>query len=211
MLRGIRNWSCQLLFATGLLSLSFPALAQDAQFEVTPLANFLFAASFEVDDIDFGRVDVDLDETADLGLAIDIPINRHLQIELLYLDQSADADLDTGFLSPSFSLGEVNIETYHAGVLWQGASGQLKPFFVITAGISNVDLDIPGVDSESAFSLTVGGGIKAFFSEHIGLRLDGRLFVISIDDSSNNFRDCCYDDGESFGGGLVSAGLILAF
>ncbi len=190
---------------------ALPALAAGDGVEITPIATFQTGSSFEATDFEFGPVDVDLKSSEDFGVLVDIPLNRHFQIELLYLDQSTEIELDQGLLFPGFSLGSIKLETAHAGVLWQGAAGQLKPFFVMTAGVTRLNPEDPFIDSETAFSMTLGGGVKAFVTRHIGFRLDGRLFVAALD-TGNQRRHCCGDEGGSgFASGLVTAGVIFAF
>lgn len=180
--------------------------------EITPVASLLFGASFEIDDFELGRLEIDLEESTDLGLLVDIPINRHFQVELVYLDQSMQAEVDFGLLFAPEPLGRANLETYQAGVLWQGASGQLKPYFVFTGGLSRLDFELPGTNSETGLSMSFGGGLKAFFTDHIGVRVDGRFFVFEVDSGASEFgRGCCGEQNDSLGAGLVSAGLIFAF
>jgi hypothetical protein len=180
--------------------------------EITPIASFLFAGTFPVDDFELGRLDVDLDSTTNLGLIADFALNRHFQIEVLYLDHQTDANIDFGLLFAPEPLGKVDLQTFQAGVLWQGAAGQIKPYFVLTAGATNLDFELPGANDHTGFSMTFGGGVKAFLTQHLGVRLDGRLFVVDVGSGgSRGYRDeCCYQS-DSLSAGLLSGGVIFAF
>jgi hypothetical protein len=62
--------------------------------------------------------------------------------------------------------------------------------------------------------MSLGGGVKIFFNEHVGMRFEGRGYFTVIDDYDSgcyDYCDCCdygYNDTLA---GIASAGLILAW
>jgi opacity protein-like surface antigen len=64
------------------------------------------------------------------------------------------------------------------------------------------------------YTMTVGGGLKTFFTEHFGVRFDGRYYGTLLDSDHQDCNDGhCHshhhDDWMS--NGDVTGGLVLAF
>jgi hypothetical protein len=81
-------------------------------------------------------------------------------------------------------LGDLTISTYHGYFAYNfgEADSPMRPFVFFGLGATHfgsVDTNILGVDrtinGESQFSSTLGGGVKFFFSPHVGARVQGRL------------------------------------
>lgn len=204
--------SCLLLLAAALSTGSLAARqpAWDRAVELTPVASYQFGSSFEVDDFDLGRVDLEIDDGAGYGAILDIDLTRSIQLELLAVRQESELELDRGFRSPAEPLGDVDLDYLHAGVLWHGILGQVQPFGVFTIGATRLDAD--GFDSETYPSVSLGGGVKLLFNDRIGARFEGRFFATALDEDD----DCCRrrrsrDDGDDLVQGFVAAGLILRF
>ena len=215
---GTISASTAALFLVGLCVSANPMLAQNV--EITPVFNYNFGSSIEVDDFDFGGVDIDLDDADGLGLFADFRITNNIQLEVLYSVQKTELEVDEGLFSESFPIADADVEYLHAGVLFQGNLGQVKPYFAITGGLTRIDVALEGTDSETYPSIGLGGGVKVLFTDHIGLRADARLFVTALDEDDDFYRrrgdgrrfrdDCCGSD-DSLAQGQVSVGLIFAF
>ncbi len=183
--------------------------AQNQKVEITPTLAYSFGSNFEIDDFDFGLIGLDVEDGDTAGLTLDFTISRSLQLELFYLTQDTDLELDTGFLDPGEPLGGLDLDYIHGGVLWQLNAGQIKPFLTLTGGITRIDAEIGG-DSETRPSIGAGGGIKIFFTDHIGFRAEGR-YLVTILDEDDDF-DCCADySDDNLTQGVVGVGLIIAF
>ena len=187
------------------------ASAQDKQFEITPYASYLFGGSFDLFDFELGVVDFELEEDAAFGLIVGIPITRSLQVELSYLQQRTELQIDEGLFEGVFTVADIDIDTYLAGILWQGTFGQVRPFFVAGLGVADLRIDVPDTDNEVRPALSLGGGVKTMFTPHLGLRFEGRIFAILLDEDDDG--RCCrrYDDGQSITQGQLTAGVIFAF
>jgi hypothetical protein len=194
-----------------LLAAALSAGAQEKRFEITPYASYLFGGSFDLFDFEFGRVDFELEEDAAFGVHFDIPISPSFQVELTYLKQDTTLQIDEGLFADDFPVADIEIDTFLVGILWQGTFGQVQPFFVGSVGLSDLSLDLPGTDNEVQPAFSIGGGVKTMFTENLGLRFEGRILGILIDEDERDF--CCryYEDGQSITQGQVSAGLIFAF
>ena len=196
--------------ATGVGS---PASAQKPRFEITPYYGYSFLGGFEIDDYEFGRLDLELDDTSLQGLIVGIPVRRNLHLEFLVNEQETRFGLDEGPFLGAADLGPMDISYYHAGVTWTAPLGQVRPFASFRAGITRLAPDSDFLpETESRFSVGLGGGTKIFLTDHIGLRFDARLLVTSTGDDDLCCYDCCYGgERDDLVQAIVSAGFIFAF
>jgi len=166
---------------------------------------------------DLFDTDVKIDDSETYGVAIDIPLSRGFQVELLANRQESAFRANGGLFENDRRLADVSIENYQAGILWQWGGGQVNPFVVATLGVAKLDPDVAGAASENRFAGTLGGGVKVFFSRNIGLRFEGRGYWADL--GGDDFGDCdrhgnyCYDynydqDLYQFEGAV---GLIISF
>lgn len=158
------------LFPTAILALLllFP-LAAVAAVEITPMAGYRFGGNLEDQD----GVNVDLESGASGAIAIDFDYERNSQIELFWSRQKSTIGDNPGF--PRFDL---DIDYFHLGgtVLFPDEF-DFVPYGAGGVGVTVFTPDSPGFDTETRFSVSVGGGIKYFPFEHVGLRLEGRGYV----------------------------------
>jgi len=152
------------------------AAAQVTRFEITPFAGYRLDGQVDNSaDIGFDfRSDVQIDEAPTFGLMLDIPLNPNWQLELMGSRESTSFSVDAGLLTPSQDLGDADLDLYQAGFLFQWGEGQVSPFVVGTLGLARIDPDFPELDAENYLSGTVGGGVKIFFADNVGIRLEGR-------------------------------------
>lgn len=192
---------------------SSPAVAQKERFEITPYYGHSFLGGFEIDDYEFGRLDLEIDDATVDGVVIGFPLRRNLHVELFLNEQETAFGLDEGPFLGATDLGGMDVSYYQAGVSWTASMGQVRPFVSLSAGVTRL---APNSDflpeSESHFSLGLGGGVKIFFGDHVGLRLDARLLVTDTSDEDACCHGCCYGgERDDLVQGLVSAGLVFAF
>ena len=182
--------------------------------ELSPSVGFQFGGEYEYDDIDFGFTELEAESNESFGLTLGIPVSRHFQVELLALQQ--DTRLEIGEGVGDLEIDDLEASYYHAGILWQGGLGQVRPFVAASAGVTRFDPGLTRFRSEDQFSISVGGGVKIMTSRNIGFRLEGRLFATDLDepriDAFDDDYDYCYDScDQTFVQGRLSAGLIFAF
>ena len=184
-------------------------MAPPRRFELTPLAGYRLAG--QIDSSEFDRGDVEIDESAVLGLELEIPIAPGLQIELMARRQETAFVVDRGVLDPSEELGDVTITHAHAGLLVQWGPGQVNGFVVVSGGLAAIDPEGAGLDAETRLSGSFGGGLKVFLTPSVGLRFEGRAFWTDFQSELDrgDRRRSTYDDALVQGEGTV--GLIVAF
>ena len=205
------------LLLTLALLLALPALAaaQEGRFEITPTAGYRLSGQVTAYDDDGFSEDTDLevDEGAIYGLTFDIPLGYRWQLELLANRQQSSFSFDPGLFDPSVDLGDVDIDYYHVGLLYEWGRGQVNPYGTAAIGLARIQPDSPAIDAEDQFSASLAGGVKLRFNENLGLRLEVRGYWTNLDTDFDAGRRRRHFDttDEALYQVEGSAGLILAF
>ena len=186
------------------------ALAQKV--ELSPFATLPFGGEFE-SDRDFDLLSFGVDDGSGYGLSLGFALSRDLQLELFWSHQESDLVEESGFLLGDSPLTDLDIDYYHAGVLYHWGGGQFRPFIAGSLGVTEFGPDDPILEHETRFSLGVGAGVKILFNQSFGLRLEARAFTTVIDEG-DDFCDhgvCYYEEGTYFLQGELRGGLLFAF
>jgi hypothetical protein len=186
------------------------------RFELTPTFSYNFGGTITAEDSRFFEFDLEADDSEAYGITFGIPLSPWAQIELLASRQQTQLSYERGLFGGNRGVADFDVSYYHVGGLFQFGNGQIHPFFVASLGIANLNPDVPGARAENKFSGSIGGGVKIFFTDNVGLRLEGRGFwtlLDSSDDYDYYYDDCYCDYGytNTFDQGQVSAGLIIAW
>jgi hypothetical protein len=194
-----------------LLLIPAAAMAQTRRFELTPMVGYRFNGEFQADSDIFNRnLDVRIDEGAVFGVIFDVPLNENWQLELLANRQDSSFIVDEGLFTPEQDLGDVTVDYFNAGFLYQWGPGQVNGFVSGGVGLARIDPDFPEVEAENRFSGNIGGGVKILFAPNIGLRLEGRGYWVDLDTGFEGRYDR-FDSDEGLYQAEASAGLIIAF
>jgi opacity protein-like surface antigen len=182
-----------------------------ADFEVTPFAGYTMGGEFH--DAVTGQA-LSFNDASSYGIMLDLKQAEDSWIELYYSLQHTSLKADQGpfFGNPLF---DVSIEYFHLGGTYGQATGKVRPFVVGTIGATYMDPKGAGLNPETKFSLSLGGGVKFYLSEHVGIRLDARWFGTFIGGSGSVFCSegkCLIDvQGDVLSQFSANAGVILAF
>jgi hypothetical protein len=198
-----------------LTGFASPATAQSHKVELTPFVGYMFGGEVNVWD---GSMSIKDD--MNYGLVLDFVLNRNTELEASY------TRMDTELVYDEFRVGKRPIYSTSVNV-WQ-FGGQyrfnpqetVRPFLSGTLGFTHygvgekLDDDAPNVSSDTFFSIVLGGGVKIFPSERIGIRLAGHLYS-TILSSGGGFwcgtGGCGVGlSGWGFWQGDVQAGLTIA-
>lgn len=166
----------------GMLLIASGAAAQSV--ELTPFAGYQFGGTF-IDHFDDGFTvdDIDVEESESFGLMLDIAITENAQIELLYSLQETELETPRFFGTRT---SDLDVEYFHVGFLWQWIPNEkIRPFVVGSLGVASFDL--AGVGDETAFSQSVGGGVKVLANKHFGVRFEGRMYSTLVDEGDEVF------------------------
>jgi hypothetical protein len=200
------------LFALLLLLAPATAWGQASRIEITPQFGYRIEGEVEVIDDDFLSADGEIDESEVFGITVGFPASRNFQWELIARRQETALRSDGGLFEQPVKIADIELTHVQVGIVAQWGGGQVQPFFGAALGIAQLDPDLPQADSEEQFSASMGGGVKVFFSDHVGLRFEGRGWYTSIGDDADYCDRRCYDYEDS---GIYqiegSVGLIFAF
>ena len=219
--RHLRCLSCHLirtLTATAALTAlaagtTSPAAGQERRFEITPYYGHSFLGGFEIEDREIRRPDLETANSSVHGLIVGFPIRRNFHLELFINGQDTRFRVSQETPQATAYLDSVEVTSSHVGAAWTYPIGQVRPFASFSAGITRLapesDL-LP--ETQTRFSVGIGGGTKIFFTDHLGLRLEARLLVPTTDEEDI----CCprllpRRRSQRFAQGIVSAGLTYAF
>jgi hypothetical protein len=205
-----------LRFVMALTAMLFPICAIAMEIEVTPFIGYTMGGDFT--NATTGTP-LSFDDTSSYGIMVDFKqaVNKEggePWIELYYSRQQTKLKADQGpFVSnPLF---DVNVEYFHIGGTYGQATGKVKPFVVGTFGVTHMTPKGDGLSAETKFSLSLGGGVKLYLTEHVGLRFDARWFGTFFNGSGSVFCSggaCLVNvQGDVLSQYTANAGVVLAF
>lgn len=158
------------LFAVVLSIVLTPVGLSAQRVEITPFGGFQFGGDLRIQ-----SGDLDVSSGLNYGFTIDVSFMPGSKIEFLYGRQVTDLELEDGTTGAVSALFDMAVEFIHIGVMHEWDLGKVKPFAVLTGGVTHM---VPqGVDRESErwASGMFGGGVKTFVSERVGIKAQGRL------------------------------------
>jgi len=159
-------------------------MAQDDsfKFEIAPFAAYRIGGQF--DEMD-GDAEFELHESSAQGIMLNVRANPNGQWEMLYARQNTEVDTQGLFITdPVFDL---DVEYFHLGGTYLFDGDNVRPFIVMTLGLSHFSPQPVEFDAESFFSASFGGGVQLNATGRIGLRLEARAFTTLVDNDSAIF------------------------
>jgi len=194
-----------LLFA---LVAGFLANAQGNAIEIQPYVGFQFGNTLHAYE---GQVKTQ--DGLDWGGTVNIELRPGVYLELMYSRMETSMQLDRyyGISNPPF---DATIQYFHIGGLVEQSIGQVTTFGVFTLGAVDYNPDLASYSNETQFSIAFGGGVKYFFSDNIGIRLQARALMplyfggFGLFCGTGGCSGGAYTSSYTFAGDLT-AGLIL--
>jgi opacity protein-like surface antigen len=146
-------------------------------FEITPFAGYMGGGEFE-DPLD--GADRDLDADTNFGVIFDVAAEYWRHYELLYSQQGTTIQGETPI--------DVDVQYLQlGGIVSHPDMERVIPYFGITVGAAQFSPDAPGLDDETKFAMTIGGGMRIPITDHIGVRFDARGFITFFDTNADVF------------------------
>jgi hypothetical protein len=173
--------AASILAAAALSCLSIGSAAADGhdpRFELTPYLGYRIGGEFEQQN---GSAKYELDEGHSAGLIFNIAARDvNTQWQLLYGQQSTSLKTPLTF-DPSARLG-LDVEYFQFGgtYLFDDDGDDMRPFVALTAGVTHFAPTLSGVDAESFFSGSIGGGVQLWQTRRVGMRLEARVFATFV-------------------------------
>ena len=189
------------------------------EFEITPFGGYKFGGRIDVPPDAVSVFDyLPIKSSVDYGLEADYSIWPNLQAEFQFNHQPTEIDAHQFANDTNIPLTSASINMYQFGFVYnfKPTDAKLKPFFGAGLGFTNWKPS-SALPFSNTFSYNVGGGVKYFFSSHVGLRLDVRWSPSRTTSQNEQFCDPFY----GFCGtervsshaeqGQVNVGLIFRF
>jgi hypothetical protein len=169
-----------------------PVMAADPpRFDITPMVGYRAGGEFDVVDPEAtGDTSIDLDEGTVFGLDLGLYRDSTSFYELLYTRQ------DSGFDGPDVAVGNVDLATeylHFGGTLLFPDETWFVPWLSLTVGVTRLDPQEGGFDSETEFSASLGGGVRMPFGERTAATLGVRGYVTLVDSDTAIF---CVGSGD---------------
>jgi opacity protein-like surface antigen len=181
------------------------------QFEIAPFIGYLFTGNLQTLD-----GELKIDNSFNYGMALDIRISDDLLIELLYNRTDTGVGLRKEYYNTTDYLFDMSVEYFQAGVQVETETGQFRPFAAFTIGATDFNPKESNYENDWKFSFTAGGGIKYYFTDNLGVRLQWRFLVPIYFSSASIFCNDGYCGIFITGGTYLlqydlTAGLIVSF
>lgn len=196
-----------------LLGSAAPSRAQ-GKFEIQPFVGYKFGGGTDVAPNFLGVNRINFDSSIDYGVTATYNASEHFGVEFLWNRQptNATASYSGGGTYPA-KVG-VNLDQYHGDFLYSFHKGKLEPFILVGVGATNIS---GAGSSTTKFSWGVGGGVKYFFSEHLGVRAQMRYTPTYLYSTNGgvwcNWWGYCFvvPNDHFLNQGEVTTGIVLRF
>ncbi len=176
MVRGLAVTTC-LLCALSPLG----ALASDG-LEFVPFVGYRFGGSFDDKLNDTTR---EVEDRNTWGFAFSTPASPNTRYEFLYSHQ--DTRL-TDKVNPQDTF-DLDIHYLHLGGTVDVSYDRFVPFFSGGIGMTRLNPGRSGFSDETRLSLSVGGGLKWYPTDSLGIRFEMRGYGTLMDTSGSLFCD----------------------
>lgn len=183
-----RIFSGSAIAAAGILCLASPARAEQPReynnWEFTPFVGYMAGGEFE-DPTDSSSRDLDAD--TDFGIFVDAATDWWRHYEMLFVSQSTRVKGATPF--------DMDVQYLQFGgtVAYPEPTHRVIPYFGMTVGGARFSPNAAGLDDETKFAFTIGGGVRVPITDHFGVRLDLRAFGTVLGSEGDLF--CVSDAG----------------
>jgi hypothetical protein len=142
--------------------------------QLTPFAGYRFGGDLYEE---ITATSLDLDGAPSFGGIADIFVNSEgLSFTFLYSHQEVEVDVPAS--GGAVRTADLLVDHWMAGGTQDIGRGWAVPFLSGLLGLTRFGGD---GDSEVRFSLAGGGGVKLLPTEHVGVRLDGRVYAVFVD------------------------------
>jgi opacity protein-like surface antigen len=160
---------------TMLLTIAAADSAAQQRVEIQPFFGGRFGGGFDVSAPTFGGgfrlAEVDFESGPAYGFTAGVFVSQMIQLEFLLSRQ------DTGIEIDGVKISDASHTQYHGNVLFHflDEDSRVRPYILIGMGASTVSPDLAGNHDVTKFSYGLGGGVKTYFSDHVGMRFQARL------------------------------------
>ena len=152
--------------------------------EVTPFVGYRLGGVFTDEETDS---DFEFDDTSSVGVVLAFEVDESSYVEVYYSHQDTDLIDDDGLFTGDV-LFALDVDMFQVGGRYEwDPPSPVRPFMTGTLGLTHLDPKPSGLQSETRFSVSLGGGARIPVREWLSLRLEGRLFLTFLSSSTEIF------------------------
>lgn len=140
--------------------------------EITPIYGYSLNGS-----VNMYRAKFKMENAAHFGGIISVEVMPGTYGEFSYTRSKTTAKYDDFAFPEKSAKYDMAIDYFQLGGVKELTQGPLVPFGMASLGITWFNMQTHGVSDHVSFSAALGGGIKYFISDRIGIRLQGRLLL----------------------------------
>jgi hypothetical protein len=161
-----------------LMAFLLSPIAINAQntIEITPFGGWMFGGK-----VRYAQGDLNIVSNGSYGISIDATIAPYQQLEFFYTRMESTAEWRAvGIGNPNYPDSEnfkVSVNYLQIGSLREFGEDNIVPFGAFTLGAVIFSSQNNNFSDIWRFAVSLGGGAKIFFSDKIGIRLQGRLLM----------------------------------
>lgn len=166
------SYTRRALFSLGLIVL-IPWLTNGQRFEITPQYGYQVGAKWNY----YGGY-VKLKSSDQFGLTASLNLSEDMQAEFMWAQQNTSVAIkDVVYYPREEEISDIRVNHYQFGIIYKFGYDDLVPFAGLSAGWASFNPEELGYSTNTRFSLGATGGMKYFFSDRVGLRLQAQLLM----------------------------------
>jgi len=128
--------------------------------------------------------DLDITSGGNIGFTVGVLFTDNAEVEFLWNRQFSS--FSAGNPAPSVDLADLSVDNFFGNFVynWGVREAKVRPFMLVGIGATHYSPGDPvtlpattpltSIDSATKFAWTLGGGVKVYPAEHVGLRLNAR-------------------------------------
>jgi outer membrane protein W len=190
--KGIRMPSMRrkmFLFGAILLLGGVSNARAQGRFEITPFGGSRFGGVIDLNSSNAGTIDYfTIKSSVDYGVTVGYFLFPNLQAEFMWNRQPTELGAHDFVLGTTTDIGSATLDMFQWSMLleFRNPREKLKPYVVGGIGFTHFGTN-GAVYFSDKFSYNIGGGVKYYFSRHVGLRLDVRYSPSQTTSSLGNY------------------------
>ncbi len=154
-----------------LLAMTSTVHAQ--KIEITPQYGYQIGAKYNY----YGGY-VKLKSSDQYGLTFGVNATDDITVEFMWAQQNTSISIqDFQFYPQETELSDVIVNHYQIGAMHMFGYSEARPFVGLSAGWSTFNPDLDLYDGTTTFTLGISGGLKYFFTDRIGIRIQSQLLM----------------------------------
>lgn len=162
----------KILFIFAIL-LVFGNYSYAQKVEITPQYGYQVGAKYNY----YGGY-IKLKSSDQYGLTFGINATDDISVEFMWAQQNTDIRIkDFQFYPQETTLTDVVVNHYQIGAIHMFGYSDARPFAGLSAGWSSFNPDLDRYDGTTTFTLGITGGLKYFFTDRIGIRIQSQLLM----------------------------------